>query len=135
MFFRKKKEDLSDQLAVYQERKDPRYVLTAGISLEGFDGEGLMQDVSNSGCRLESSTFVSIIPDQVYKVTITPDSKDGIGPFSLKLKLNWTRSSEALFQAGFSLEEDQSNTQLKRYAELLHARGVKPDYGNKSMKR
>ena len=132
MFFKKKKEELSDQLAVFQERKAPRWgapqvTLSAGISIEGFDGEGLVGNVSVSGCSIQSVTYVNIAPNKVYHVRITPGSDDMMDPFDLKLKLSWAKSSETLFQAGFSLEND--GPQLKRFVEMLRARGVPPDYG------
>jgi hypothetical protein len=130
MFFSKKKEELSDQLAVYQKRKDPRYWLDAGITIEGFEGEGQVGNVSNSGCYLASVTYVAFLPDKTYQAKITPGPEDAIKPFSLELKLNWTKSSETLFEAGLSLEDKQDNNQLKRYVELLRIRGVPPDYGN-----
>jgi len=56
-------------------------------------------------------------------------------PFSLTFKLNWTKSSETLFQAGFSLEDRQDNAQLSKYVRLLETRGIKPDYGNMNSNR
>ena len=129
MFFMKKKEELSDQLAVYQKRKEPRFLLNAGIAIEGFEGEGQLGNVSISGCYLGSVTYVALSPTELYQAKIIPGPEDNINPFSLKLKLNWTKSSETLFEAGFSLEDGQSNSQLKRYVELLRIRGVQPDYG------
>ena len=135
MFFKKKNEGLSDQFAVYHERGAPRwgspkYKLDAGISIEGFEGEGLLGNISITGCCMESVTYVAITPDQVYQVKIIPSSGDDIESFGLKLKVNWTKSSETLFQAGFSLDDGQNDNRLKQYVELLKARGVQPDYGN-----
>jgi hypothetical protein len=71
---------------------------------------------------------VSVRPSRQAK--IIPGPEDALKPFSLKLKLNWTKSSETLFEAGFSLEDGQDASQLKRYVDLLHARGISPDYGD-----
>jgi hypothetical protein len=135
MFFRKKNEELSDQLAKFQEREDPRYALTAGIFIEGFEGEGMLDNISISGCCMESITYVALIPDQEYQVNIHPDGDVKMEPFTLMLKLNWTKSSETLFQAGFSLGSGESNAKIKQYVELLRARGIQPDYGNMSPER
>jgi len=123
-------EVLSDQQEVFQERKSPRYSLNAGITIEGFDGEGKIENISNAGCCMESATYVSIIPDTVYLVTIIPAKNENLRPFSQKLKASWTKSSEKLFQAGFSLAEGQSNDQLDKYVQLLGSRGAIPNYGN-----
>ena len=135
MVFKKKKEELSDQLATYQERMDPRwgapqYDLDAGITITGFDGEGQLGNISISGCCMKSVTYVNIIPDKVYDVTIIPGKEDNMKPFNLKLKLNWTKSSETVFLAGFSLEDSTGSTHLKNYIERLRSRKAIPDYGN-----
>jgi hypothetical protein len=137
MFFQKKKkeEDLGDQFAVFQERKAPRFASNAGISIEGFEGEGLLKNVSVSGCCLESVTYAAITPNQTYRVKIIPGADEKMEPFNIKLVANWIKSSETLFEAGFSLEESERNPLPKRYVELLQMRGVKPEYGNMSVER
>jgi hypothetical protein len=128
---KKKKDELSDQLAVYFERQSPRYMLDAGISIEGFEGEGQLGNVSVSGCCMASVTYAAITPGEVYNVKILPGVQDKLKPFNLKLKVNWTKSSEEVFYAGFSLENNSPNkNQMRRYTEILHARGIPPDYGN-----
>ena len=135
MFFNKKKEELTDQLAVFQERKAPRlgspfYDLDAGIMITGYEGEGQLGNISNTGCSMISVTYVNMKPDDVYNLKIIPGKEDKIGPFSLKMKLSWTKSSETVFQAGFSLDSGESNRQLKNYVAALRSRGIEPDYGN-----
>ena len=135
MLFLKKKEELSDQFAVYKERKaarwgTPQYAIHAGITIEGFEGEGQLGNISAIGCSIKSVTYIDIAPDKVYHAKIIPDAGDKVEPFSLKLRANWAKSSEMLFQAGFSLESGQDNAQIKRYIELLKAQGIQPDYGN-----
>ena len=132
MIFGKKKENLSDKRAVYQKRKAPRFTLDATITIEGFEGEGALENISNSGCCMESATYVSIIPDDVYEVLIRPCNNDNIKPFYQKLKATWTKSSEKHFQAGFTLDGGQSNPHMEEYVKQLNAHGVNPDYGNMS---
>ena len=142
MFFKKRKEELSDQLATYQERGAPRWGapqqdLDAGITIAGFDGEGQIGNVSISGCCMKSVTFVAITPGEIYQAKIIPGKEDNMEPFKLKLKLSWTKSSETIFLAGFALEGSggEGSSQLKRYVELLRSRGLSPDYGNMSPSR
>ena len=135
MIFKKKKEELSDQLAVYQERQAPRwgapqYDLDASICITGYEGEGQLGNVSVSGCCLKSVTYVSLIPDEIYKATIIPGKDDKMASFTLQLKLSWTKSSEEIFLAGFALEGSDGGNHLKNYVELLRIRGLTPDYGN-----
>ena len=130
----KRNENLTDQQAVYHKRKDPRYALNAVITIEGFEGEGTLENISVSGCCMESSTYVSIIPDEEYQVTINPGQDVNIKPFRQKIRATWTKSSETLFQAGFTLDKGQSNVQMEQYVKQLDSRGVQPDYGNMSSK-
>jgi len=137
MLFKKKKDELNDQLAAYQERGAPRWgapqvELKAGISITGYDGEGQLGNVSVSGCSLLSVTYVNIVPDKVYEIKIMPAAEDKIKPFSQKMKLSWTKSSEEVYMAGFSLESGESDFQLKSYIDILRSKGIFPDYGNKN---
>ena len=136
MFFlkKKKKEDLSDQTAVYKERQSPRwgkprFELNTGIAINGFEGEGKLGNVSATGCSMESVTYVALMPDKMYNIRIIPGGNDAIEPFDISLKLSWTKSSETLFQAGFYLDEDGDGSKLNRYVEYLRGRGLLPDYG------
>ena len=131
MFFKKKKEELNDQLAVFQKRDTPRFASGAGISIGGFEGEGLLRNVSMTGCCMESVTYVAIKPNDEYQVKIIPNANDKEPPFTASLIVTWIKSSETLFEAGFHMEAKYAdNSPIRRYAETLQARGVPPDYGN-----
>ena len=140
MFFKKNKEELSDQLVTFRERESPRwgtpnFDLNAGLTIDGFEGEGQLGNVSVSGCSMKSVTYINITPNEVYSVKIIPGKDDNMMPFSLKMKLNWTKCSETVFQAGFSLDEGQVNVQLESYVGILRSRGILPDYGNMNRKQ
>ena len=135
MFGRKKKEEISDQQSYYRRREAPRYDLKAGITINGYFGEGQLGNISILGCSMKSITYVDIVPDKIYQADIIPGIDDKLEPFSLNLKLNWTKSSETLFQAGFSLDDGSVNTMLRQYVEILRSRGVPPDYGNMDPKQ
>ena len=131
MFLRKKEEELNDQLATFQTRDTPRFTSGAGISIEGFEGEGLLRNVCLTGCCMESVTYVAIKPDDIYQVRIIPGVTEKTEPFTMKLVVTWTKSSETLFEAGFHVEAGQTgNSPIKRYADSLQEQGVQPDYGN-----
>jgi hypothetical protein len=130
MFLKKKQKELGDQLAVFREREAPRYVTNGSILIAGYEGEGLLKNISVTGCCLESVTYIAIVPDKVYQVTIVPAANIKLTPFTLNMIVTWTKSSEMSFETGFSIENDQKNTQMERYVELLQMQGVKPEYGN-----
>ncbi|MCL2181304.1 MAG: PilZ domain-containing protein [Treponema sp.] len=137
MFFKKKKDELNDQLAVYRERQSarwgkPKYNIDAGITISGFEGEGQVGNVSLTGCSMMSVTYINIIPGEVYKLKFIPAQKDNMKPFNLSMKLNWIKSSETLFLAGFELEGATGGEHLKQYVEILRSYGIEPDYGNMS---
>jgi hypothetical protein len=130
MTLKKKHEELGDQFAVYREREAPRFAANGGISIEGFEGEGLLKNISFSGCCLESVTYAALVPNQAYKVRINPGADVNLNPFTLNLTVNWTRSSEMSFEAGFSLEPGQKDHYLEQYAGQLQTQGIQPEYGN-----
>jgi hypothetical protein len=132
MFFEKfgKKEELKDHFDIHHERKTPRYASQAGITFAGFEGEAKVKNVSLLGCCLESVTYASILPDEVYTAKIILEARKKIEAFDLRLKLHWSRSNETLYEAGFTLEDNQSNTKLLQYVELLCSDGIQPEYGN-----
>jgi hypothetical protein len=130
MFFRKKQEEPGDQFAAYHERQTPRYTVNGGISIEGFEGEGLLKYISDSGCCMESVTYVSIKPSQVYQLRINPGPDTNMEPFTTRLTLNWIKSSEMVFEAGFVLEGAEQDPHLVRYIEQLRLQGARPEYGN-----
>jgi len=132
MFFNKNKEEVTDQLSVYQERGAPRWGapsadLDAGVSISGFEGEGQLGNVSITGCSIKSVTYAAIKPDETYQIRIMPGKEDKLEPFSIDMKLSWTKCSEDFFLAGFSTEK---NSMLKKYTDILKARGYPPEYGN-----
>jgi hypothetical protein len=128
MFFNNKEEP-SDQFAVYKKREVPRYKLKAGVSIEGFEGEGKMVNISVLGCCIESVTYADLKHNEVYRAKIIPDQGENAGAFNLKLKLNWAKSSETLYNAGFYLADGYSSPELKKFVDQLQSRGAQSDYG------
>ena len=134
MLFKKKEAELGDQFAVYQEREAPRFAAkggcAGGIAIEGFEGEGMMKNLSVSGCCLESVTYAAITPNQTYQARISPGPEINLDPFTLRLTVSWTKSSETVFEAGFVLEKGKKDQRLEQYVKQLQTRGVEPEYGN-----
>jgi hypothetical protein len=139
MFFKKNKKELGDQFAVFHERDVPRFASGGGIAIEGFEGEARVKNVSASGCCLESVTYAALVPDKVYRLTISPGEGSPVKAFNILMKLNWARSSEMLFEAGFSLDAPKGSTHkdpmLERYIAQLRNEGVQPEYGNMRQER
>jgi hypothetical protein len=129
MFF-KKKAALGDQFAVFRERETPRYASGGGITIEGFEGEGRIKNVCVSGCCMDSVTYAALTPGKAYQVKILPGAGVSQDPFSLRLMVTWIKSSEMVFEAGFSLEPGEKYPALERYVELLKNKGIQPEYGN-----
>ena len=82
---------------------------------------------------MESVTYVVITPNEVYKTKIMPGPGEKMDPFNLDLKLSWTKSSETLFQARFSMKAGSDDSNLRRYVEPPRSRGIPPDYGKTAM--
>ena len=84
--FNKKEEVLSDQSSVFHNREMPRFTSKAGIFIEGFEGEGLLKNVSETGCCLESVTYVAIKPSDEYQIKIVPAAGENTAAFTVKLR-------------------------------------------------
>ncbi|MDR1904797.1 MAG: PilZ domain-containing protein [Treponema sp.] len=121
MFFNKKEKKIDDQFSSYQDREKSRYNTQAGFMVEGFEGEGLLKNVSIPGLCLESVTYVSVTPKEQYKIKIIPEPISHIESFELRAEVNWVRSTELSFEAGFSIinPSQDKTSPIRRYVEFL----------------
>jgi hypothetical protein len=123
MFFKKKEKKIDDQFSSYQNREHTRYDTQAGFEVEGFEGEGLLKNISFPGLCLESITYVALTPKEQYNIKIIPEPLSHIEPFEVKAEVNWIKSTELSFEAGFSIIESGQDTSspVRRYIEFLIA--------------
>jgi hypothetical protein len=101
-------------------RKTQRYSSIAGISINGFEGQALLKDISSSGFCLESATCAMINVNEQYIVKITPEPDLKIKAFEVTVVVQWVRNSEDEFETGLKIVRPPLGQSFKRYLEALH---------------
>jgi hypothetical protein len=108
-----------------EKRRAVRYSAMAGVCIHGFEGEALLSNISSGGFRMESKTYISLVPGESYTIKITPEPAANLGFFELSVTVRWVRSTVSSFEAGFSIAEPATDRSFKRYIDYLS--GSLPD--------
>jgi hypothetical protein len=104
---------------VVDKRKAQRYSSVAGISVNGFEGQALLKDISNSGFCLESATCVMMNVNEQYIVKITPEPSLNIKPFEVSVGVQWVKNAEDSFETGLKIIKPPLGQAFKQYLEAL----------------
>jgi hypothetical protein len=105
--------------------RPPRYESLARVSVNGYEGMAALKNVSQTGFRMESKTFVEIDLGAEYTMRISPEPASGVGPFEVPVEVRWAQSSPEKFAVGFMVTQ-AGNRYLQKYVEYLQNR--KPGY-------
>jgi hypothetical protein len=101
-------------------RKDERYPSKAHVHIADVsDTEPVLKDLSLSGCCIESSDFLDIVPHSRYTLDITPEEDAKLEKFALDIESKWVRTKRAYSQSGFVFLVPPDETNLRRYVEYL----------------
>jgi hypothetical protein len=119
LFF-KKKENIKDTTQDKAIRA-PRYASLAIVSINGFEGQAALRNVSTGGFCMESKTFADMDIGASYVIQIVPEKHVGIGHFELTVEVRWILSSPEKFSVGFKVIQGNSRT-FERYVEYLKER-------------
>jgi hypothetical protein len=117
LFFKSKKSGEADSPAATVNRA-PRYGSLALVSVNGYEGAAVLRNVSQSGFRMESKTFVEMELGNVLTMQITPEASSGIKQFEIKVEVRWIQSAREKFSAGFMLVQGE-NRFFQKYVEFL----------------
>ena len=96
----------------------PRYDSIGFVSINGYEGMAVLRNVSQSGFRMESKTFVEMESGSVFTMSITPELSSGLRRFDVKVEVRWIQSAHDRFSAWFMVVED-GNRFLRRYVDFL----------------
>ncbi|GHU22287.1 hypothetical protein FACS1894164_04350 [Spirochaetia bacterium] len=96
-------------------RKDTRFSTVASVSINGFEGEALIRDISPHGFGMVSKTFILLNPDEHYQMRIIPESSLNVSAFSITVTLRWSRSTTDYFMAGFGIIDSAAEPLLLKY--------------------
>jgi hypothetical protein len=99
--------------------RPPRYASIARVSINGFEGEAALRNVSNSGFRMESRTYAAITVGEHYTMWIKPESASGLTPFELEVEVRWVQSTESKFASGFLILNHPADGSVDRYVNYI----------------
>jgi hypothetical protein len=100
--------------------RPPRYDCVARISINGFEGEALLRNISAGGFLMESRTYAAIGVGDYYTMQMKPEADSGINNFELTVEARWIRSVETRFSAGFLVVNNNSvGRSFERYIEHI----------------
>ncbi|MDR1411973.1 MAG: PilZ domain-containing protein [Spirochaetaceae bacterium] len=117
MFFTKKKKEAGAAFDAETPRA-PRYTSLAMVSINGFEGQAVLRNVSIGGFCMESKTFADMDVSAVYTIRIDPETSAGISRFELTVELRWILSSPEKFSVGFKTVRG-SNRLFEQYVGFL----------------
>jgi hypothetical protein len=102
-----------------QTPRQPRYSCVGKVSINGFEGEAVLRNISVGGFLMESRTYAAISVGDHYTMRIKPEADSGIQVFELAVEVRWIRSVETRFSAGFLVIDNPVGRSLERYIEHI----------------
>jgi hypothetical protein len=115
MSFLKKKEIESVTIEFRKVDRNDRYTTLARVAVNGFEGQGILRNVSSGGFCMESKTFAGLDVGSSYSIQIIPEGSNRID--DLTVEVRWTRTSPEKFAVGFQVL--QSNRSFEKYVEYI----------------
>jgi hypothetical protein len=103
-----------------EQRKNRRFPSIARAQIPGvFAGDGLLKDISVTGCRVESTMHPDIAAAQRYTIKIIPEKNSKIGPFELVTECKWIHAKDYVCDIGFDVIESPKGKAFQRYVDYL----------------
>jgi hypothetical protein len=96
------------------QRKDPRNKAYAKVLLEGSGTLGYLRDLSREGCQLAFIGNPSVDKGAVVSLEVLPAEEMEIPPFSMDVRIMWTRNDPVYYLAGGLINSTQDEERLKR---------------------
>ena len=101
-------------------RKNLRYTTLAKIKIKEYgEEEFVLKDLSVTGCRMECSAEIEILPQRRFKLEIMPESEAKVNSFFLDVESKWIHLKGDSCEAGFSICESPKGKQFQRYVDYL----------------
>jgi hypothetical protein len=123
LFFKSGKKGEAERSSAVLSRP-PRYECLPTVSINGYEGLAVLRNVSETGFRMESKTFVEIETGANYLIRISPESFTGVKPFEVTVEVRWVQSSPEKFSLGLMVTQTDSRP-FQRYVDYLKSRAQK----------
>jgi hypothetical protein len=118
MFFFKKSKKKAREKHSPAAGRAPRYESLAMVNINGYEGAAVLRNVSQSGFRMESKTYVEIETGSSYTIRIDPQPFINMMIFEAVVEVRWAQSSEEKFSLGLMLAQGD-NFLFRRYVEHI----------------
>ena len=82
-------------------------------------GEGLLKNISITGCCVECTDMVDVKPTDQYQLLIKPEKESHIGAFDLMVDCKWVRSDAHGTELGFGIIASPKGKQFQFYVDYL----------------
>jgi hypothetical protein len=120
-----------NMLNMNESRKNLRYQSLARAKIEGIsEVEILLKDLSITGCCVECTVYVDVIPNTRYKVVVMPETAAKIGDFEILVESKWIRTGGYSCEIGFVILESPKGRLFQRYVDYLAWRSRAGNAGN-----
>jgi hypothetical protein len=83
------------------------------------ESEGLLKNISITGCCVECTGTVDIKPTAQYQLVIKPEKDSHIGTFELTVDCKWVRSDGHGTELGFGIMASPKGKQFQYYVDYL----------------
>jgi hypothetical protein len=123
LFFKSKNKTETEKPAAILSRS-PRYDCLIRVSLNGYEGQAVLRNISDTGFRMESKTFVEMETGSIYVMSIFPETFMGIKPFEVTVEVRWILSSPDKFALGLLVVQPE-NRPFQKYISYLKSQARK----------
>lgn len=128
-FFKRKNKSAAEKAALILSRA-PRYDCLINVGINGYEGQAVLRNISETGFRMESKTFVEIEIASTYVMRINPEAAAGIKPFDVTVEVRWVLSSPDKFTMGLLIVQTE-NRSFQKYFNYMKSRTQKAGKGGK----
>jgi hypothetical protein len=101
-------------------RNSPRYRALASARISGHpESQGLLKNISITGCCVEYTVKADILPNTRYKLEIIPEEAMGIDKFELQVEQRWVHSDGYSTDVGFMIAASPKGSHFQDYVDYL----------------
>jgi len=103
-----------------ENRRSPRYRTIARVQISKVaESEGLLKNISITGCCVECPGMVNIQPLNQYQMIVIPEKESHIGTFELLVDCKWVRNDGHGTELGFGILTSPKGKQFQHYVDYL----------------
>jgi hypothetical protein len=118
-----KSKEKTNHFSPQESPRAPRYASLAKVTINGFEGEAVLRNVSTGGFCMESKTYAAITVGECYTMRIMPENSSNLQAFELDVEVRWVKSTETSFSSGFLVVKLPAGRFLEKYIDYIKSRG------------